>query len=100
MFDTIAPRYDLVNCLMTFGLDSPWRRRTIELFARRPGAVVLDVGCGTGDLARSLRRRGHVAVGIDLSLGMLTAARTEGRSPAAGRRRGAAVSDRARPTAP
>lgn len=39
---------------------------------------MLDVGCGTGDLARSLRRRGQLAVGIDLSLGMLAAARPGG----------------------
>jgi len=78
MFDAIAPRYDLVNCLMTFGLDSPWRRRTIELLGTSRDAVVLDVGCGTGDLARSLRRQGQRSVGIDLSLGMLAAARTGG----------------------
>jgi demethylmenaquinone methyltransferase/2-methoxy-6-polyprenyl-1,4-benzoquinol methylase len=78
MFDSIAPRYDLVNFLMTFGLDAPWRRRTISLLHLRPGSVVLDVGCGTGDLARSLRRSGQGAVGIDLSLGMLAAARTGG----------------------
>ena len=78
MFDSIAPRYDLVNCLMTFGLDTSWRRRTIALLQLSPGSVLLDLGCGTGDLARSLRRRGHRPVGIDLSLGMLTAARAGG----------------------
>jgi len=78
MFDSIAPRYDLVNGLMTFGLDTPWRRRTIELLALSPASVVLDVGCGTGDLARSLRRQGHHAVGVDLSLGMLKAAHAGG----------------------
>ena len=78
MFDSIAPRYDLVNFLMTFGLDAGWRRRTIEMLQLSPGSVVLDIGCGTGDLARSLRRKGHQPVGIDLSLGMLTAARAGG----------------------
>jgi demethylmenaquinone methyltransferase/2-methoxy-6-polyprenyl-1,4-benzoquinol methylase len=43
-----------------------------------PGSVVLDIGCGTGDLARSLRRKGQQPVGIDLSLGMLTAAHAGG----------------------
>jgi len=78
MFDSIAPRYDLVNGLMTFGLDAPWRRRTIELLQLSPASVVLDVGCGTGDLARSLRRQGQQAVGVDLSLGMLSAAHAGG----------------------
>jgi len=70
LFDSIAPRYDLVNCLMTFGLDAPWRRRTIEILQLSPGSVVLDIGCGTGDLARSLRRKGQQPVGIDLSLSL------------------------------
>ena len=78
MFDSIAPRYDLVNFLMTFGLDAPWRRRTIRLLQQPPGSVVLDLGCGTGDLARGLRREGQRPVGIDLSLGMLTAAHADG----------------------
>ncbi|MGD0983083.1 MAG: ubiquinone/menaquinone biosynthesis methyltransferase [Acidimicrobiales bacterium] len=78
MFDSIAPRYDLVNGLMTFGLDARWRRATIEMLQLSPGSVVLDIGCGTGDLARSLRRKGHRPVGIDLSFGMLRAARAGG----------------------
>ena len=78
MFDSIAPRYDLVNGLMTFGLDAPWRRRTIELLQLSPASVVLDVGCGTGDLARSLRAEGQRVVGVDLSLGMLRAAHAGG----------------------
>ena len=78
MFDSIAPRYDLVNGLMTFGLDAPWRQRTIELLRLAPASVVLDVGCGTGDLARSLRHQGQRAVGVDLSLGMLAAAHAGG----------------------
>src|SRR5580693_4240168 len=71
MFDSIAPRYDFVNGLITFGLDSLWRRTAIRLLALAPGAVVADVGCGTGDLARSLVERGYRAVGIDISIGML-----------------------------
>jgi demethylmenaquinone methyltransferase/2-methoxy-6-polyprenyl-1,4-benzoquinol methylase len=78
MFDSIAPRYDLVNLLMTFGLDAPWRRRTIGLLQLSPSSLVLDVGCGTGDLARSLRQRGAKAIGVDLSFGMLAAARAGG----------------------
>lgn len=75
MFDTIAPRYDLVNRLMTFGLDVGWRRRTLASLRLVPGSRVGDVGCGTGDLARELAAAGHVAVGLDLSFGMLRCAR-------------------------
>jgi demethylmenaquinone methyltransferase/2-methoxy-6-polyprenyl-1,4-benzoquinol methylase len=71
MFDTIAPRYDLVNRLMTFGLDTRWRQRTIDLLGLTAPSHVVDVGCGTGDLARALARHGHRSVGIDLSIGML-----------------------------
>jgi demethylmenaquinone methyltransferase / 2-methoxy-6-polyprenyl-1,4-benzoquinol methylase len=71
MFDTIAPRYDLLNRLMTFGLDKHWRRRTIELLGLEESSLVADIGCGTGDLARGLVERGHRAFGIDMSIGML-----------------------------
>jgi demethylmenaquinone methyltransferase / 2-methoxy-6-polyprenyl-1,4-benzoquinol methylase len=76
MFDRIAPRYDLVNRVMTFGLDVGWRRRTVRELRLAPGSVVLDLACGTGDLCRTLARVGHVPVGIDRSAGMLAAART------------------------
>ena len=57
MFDTIAPRYDLVNRVMTFGLDRRWRHDHRALArACRPVARVLDVACGTGDLCRDLSR--------------------------------------------
>jgi demethylmenaquinone methyltransferase / 2-methoxy-6-polyprenyl-1,4-benzoquinol methylase len=76
MFDTIAPRYDLVNRLMTFGLDRSWRRTTVAGLTLTPGDRVLDVACGTGDLCRDLTAQGYRAAGIDLSLGMLAQART------------------------
>jgi len=71
MFDSIAPRYDLVNRVMTFGMDVRWRRRTVRALALAPGATVLDLACGTGDLCRDLSRAGYRAIGADLSLGML-----------------------------
>jgi demethylmenaquinone methyltransferase / 2-methoxy-6-polyprenyl-1,4-benzoquinol methylase len=77
MFDTIAPRYDLVNRLMTFGLDQGWRRRTIAALALPPRALVLDVACGTGDFSRLASRRSYRVVGADLSAGMLAANRGE-----------------------
>ncbi len=73
MFDTIAPRYDLVNRMMTFGLDQSWRRRTVAALALPPSALVLDLACGTGDLSRLAERRGYRVVGADLSAGMLAA---------------------------
>jgi demethylmenaquinone methyltransferase / 2-methoxy-6-polyprenyl-1,4-benzoquinol methylase len=76
MFDAIAPRYDLVNRVMTFGMDEGWRRRAVRSLALRPGSLVLDLACGTGDLCRALQAGGLRPVGIDLSFGMLAAART------------------------
>ena len=77
MFDTIAPRYDLLNRLLTFGMDVGWRRRTVRSLELRPGSVVLDLACGTGDLCRELAAAGLRPVGVDRSQGMLAAARTE-----------------------
>jgi demethylmenaquinone methyltransferase/2-methoxy-6-polyprenyl-1,4-benzoquinol methylase len=76
MFDSIAPRYDLVNRVMTFGMDTGWRRKSIDALALRPGDVVLDVACGTGDFCRELGAGGHRVVGVDFSMGMLRVART------------------------
>lgn len=77
MFDAIAPRYDVVNRIMTFRLDVGWRRRTVENLGLTPGSTVLDLACGTGDLCRDLDRAGHHPVGLDVSWGMLAAARTD-----------------------
>jgi demethylmenaquinone methyltransferase / 2-methoxy-6-polyprenyl-1,4-benzoquinol methylase len=76
MFDAIAPRYDLVNRIMTFGLDVRWRRLAVRSLALRPRSRVLDLACGTGDLCRELAAAGLRPVGVDLSFGMLAAART------------------------
>ncbi|HEX2849607.1 MAG TPA: ubiquinone/menaquinone biosynthesis methyltransferase [Acidimicrobiales bacterium] len=77
MFDAIAPRYDLVNRIMTFRMDVGWRRRTVRTLELAPGSRVLDLAAGTGDLCRDLRAAGHDPVGVDLSLGMLQHARTD-----------------------
>ena len=76
MFDRVARRYDLVNRVMTFGLDVGWRRRTVEDLRLPAGARVIDVACGTGDLCNELERAGHRPVGVDFSLGMLAHATT------------------------
>jgi demethylmenaquinone methyltransferase/2-methoxy-6-polyprenyl-1,4-benzoquinol methylase len=77
MFDAIAPRYDLVNRIMTFRMDVRWRRRTVRTLALPAGSTVLDLACGTGDLCRELTAGGLRPVGVDLSFGMLAAARTD-----------------------
>ncbi|HTO01477.1 MAG TPA: ubiquinone/menaquinone biosynthesis methyltransferase [Microthrixaceae bacterium] len=74
MFDVIAPRYDLVNRVMTFRMDVGWRRRTVSALGLAPGSTVVDLACGTGDLSQDLARRGLVPIGVDLSYGMLAAA--------------------------
>ena len=76
LFDTISGRYDLVNRVMTFGMDVGWRRRAVNDLRLPGGALVLDLACGTGDLCKELQRRGYRAVGFDFSHGMLTAATT------------------------
>jgi demethylmenaquinone methyltransferase / 2-methoxy-6-polyprenyl-1,4-benzoquinol methylase len=73
MFDAIAPRYDLVNRLMTFGLDQSWRRATIAALGLPADSLLLDLACGTGDLTRLAQGRGHRVIGADLSAGMLAA---------------------------
>jgi demethylmenaquinone methyltransferase/2-methoxy-6-polyprenyl-1,4-benzoquinol methylase len=74
MFDSIAGRYQLVNRLLTFGLDAGWRRSAVARLPLARGSVVLDVGCGPGDFCRDLDAAGYRPVGIDMSLGMLLAA--------------------------
>lgn len=75
MFDAIAPRYDLINRLLTFGMDCRWRRRSVWELGLPAGARVFDLACGTGDLCRDLESAGYRAVGFDLSAGMLRAAK-------------------------
>jgi demethylmenaquinone methyltransferase/2-methoxy-6-polyprenyl-1,4-benzoquinol methylase len=77
MFDLIAPRYDLLNRVLTFGMDVGWRRRTVASLGLEPNALVLDVACGTGDLCRELSAAGYRPVGFDFSAGMLAAATVE-----------------------
>jgi demethylmenaquinone methyltransferase / 2-methoxy-6-polyprenyl-1,4-benzoquinol methylase len=71
MFDAIAPRYDLVNRIMTVRMDVGWRRRTVARLALAPRSTVVDLACGTGDLCRELARQGITPIGVDLSFGML-----------------------------
>ena len=74
MFDRIAPVYDVMNRVMTAGLDQRWRRVTVSE-AVRPGDRTLDACCGTGDLAVAAREHGAAVVGLDFSERMLERAR-------------------------
>lgn len=73
MFDRIASRYDLMNRIISLGIDQRWRRRTVDALALKPGAKVLDLATGTGDLAMMIARRHPevTVVGVDPSTGML-----------------------------
>jgi len=74
MFDRIAPVYDVMNRVMTAGLDLRWRRLTAEAVVRQ-GDRVLDACCGTGDLAVADVRAGGKVTGLDFSPRMLDRAR-------------------------
>ena len=90
MFGRIAPRYDLMNRLMTAGLDRSWRRLAAEEAPLAPGDRALDVCCGTGDLSFALLDRWPDAevTGLDFTAEMLDLAREK-----AARRRKAAAPD-------
>jgi demethylmenaquinone methyltransferase/2-methoxy-6-polyprenyl-1,4-benzoquinol methylase len=75
MFDRIAPRYDLLNRLLTGGLDQRWRRALLAAARVGPGDRVVDLACGTGDLAALASARGADVIGVDFSREMLRAAR-------------------------
>src|SRR5262245_39470779 len=73
MFDRIAPRYDLLNRLLSAGIDQRWRRAGVDALALPPASKVLDICTGTADLLVEFLRRdpGHTGVGVDLSGEML-----------------------------
>lgn len=73
MFDHIAPRYDLLNRVLSMGIDKGWRRRAIRVLAETNPKLVLDVATGTGDLAIEIvqRTKAEKVVGLDLSREML-----------------------------
>jgi len=75
MFDRIAPRYDALNRVLTLGLDQRWRRAALDLADVGSTDTLLDLACGTGDLADLARTRGARVVGVDFAREMLSSAR-------------------------
>lgn len=74
LFARIAPRYDLINDLQSFGLHRRWKRKVIELACVKPSQNALDLCCGTGDVAFMLGRSGAQVLGVDFSQPMLEVA--------------------------
>ena len=72
IFDSIAFRYDLLNHLLSFGLDFYWRKKAIKLSGMNLDSVLLDVACGTGDFAIAAKKMGVENIfGVDFSKNML-----------------------------
>lgn len=81
LFAKIAPRYDLINDLQSFGLHRYWKRRLLKLAKIKPGERALDVCCGTGDISFGLAKSGAEVVGLDFSEPMLAVAESKVQSP-------------------
>lgn len=77
MFDRISPRYDLLNRLISFGLDLRWRKRAVVLLGELHGKTVLDLCCGSGDFIAIIRKmygENVTTIGVDFARNMLTIA--------------------------
>lgn len=79
LFHTIADRYDLITVLLSYGQDQRWKRRLIDLAGPLDGRVVLDLACGTGDLAFLASQRGARVTGLDLTPRMIELAKAKNR---------------------
>ena len=75
LFARVAPRYDLINDLQSFGLHRAWKRRLVRMAGVKPGERALDVCCGTGDIAFALAKAGAQVNAMDFSEAMLSVAR-------------------------
>ncbi|MCC7008053.1 MAG: ubiquinone/menaquinone biosynthesis methyltransferase [Acidobacteria bacterium] len=78
LFATIADRYDLITRLLSFGCDQRWKRMLVRRAGVAPGMRVLDLACGTGDLAELMSRRGATVIGLDFTAPMIARARRKG----------------------
>tara|TARA_Y100000590_G_scaffold365974_1_gene425092 strand:+ start:559 stop:1227 length:669 start_codon:yes stop_codon:yes gene_type:complete len=77
MFEDIASRYDLMNILMSFGMDRSWRRRLVDMALKDQPTVLLDIGAGTGDLSQIVSRHAkspQICLGLDFAFNMLSVA--------------------------
>jgi len=77
MFDSISPKYDLLNRVFSLGIDQGWRRKVMRLVAQEPVEHLLDVATGTADLAILASRKVPQVTGVDISEGMLEHGRTK-----------------------
>lgn len=80
LFASIAPRYDRINDIQSFGMHHRWKRRLVQMAGLRAGSRALDVCCGTGDIAELLAATGAETIGLDFTAEMLEVARKRNRS--------------------
>jgi demethylmenaquinone methyltransferase/2-methoxy-6-polyprenyl-1,4-benzoquinol methylase len=73
VFDDVAPRYDLMNDLMSFGIHRLWKNTFAKIAAPRAGEIVVDLAAGTGDIARRLSNSGAMVIAVDPGEAMLRA---------------------------
>lgn len=78
MFDSIVEGYDRANRILSFGIDTVWRKKVVEQLELKPTDVVLDVCCGTGDLSALIRAAGTHVVSLDFSYSMIQKGREKG----------------------
>ena len=72
MFDNISPKYDLLNRVLSGGIDIQWRKKVIKLIQQNKPTSILDIATGTGDLAIMMAKNTQAQItGLDLSAGML-----------------------------
>jgi demethylmenaquinone methyltransferase / 2-methoxy-6-polyprenyl-1,4-benzoquinol methylase len=85
LFATIADQYDFITVVLSFGRDRAWKRRLVREAGLRPGDRVLDLACGTGDIAFEASRTGAAVTGLDVTLRMVEIAKAKaGRARADG----------------